>query len=55
MMSVVYNCIDDGFYEHHTEKYFSNYIYITNSIQITNTKIALISSRGEWLLKKLTF
>ena len=55
MMSVVYNCIDDGFYEHHTEKYFSNYIYIINSIQITNTKIALISSRGECLLKKLTF
>ena len=54
MMSVFYNCLDEGFFEKHLGKYYSNYIYITKSIQISSTKVVLILRRGECLLKKLT-
>ena len=53
MMSVFYNCINDVFYNINVFNF--NYIYIINAKQITNDKIALISSKGECLLKKLTF
>ena len=54
VMNIIYKSNDIGYFSQLTEEYYPNYIYITKSIQISNTEIVIILKNGECLLKKLS-